>query len=318
MEEKQINKWLRRRFSAVGWALVVYYLILNILVSLTMAVDAASRALRALAAGRFPGDIDVDALMGNAWGYILTIAVGAVVLYAWKGGDYCREEILAKEKPMTASGFFAVLSLTVGAQLVNSLWVGILEVILNAFGRSTVPMLENVSGASDTVSMFLYAGLLAPIAEEVLFRGLVLRSLKPFGKRFAIFGSALLFGAFHGNLLQTPYAFLVGLVLGYVTMEYSIGWSIALHMFNNLVLADLMTRLTAHLPTAAASGIQIVILCGFTLAGAVILAVKRREVRDYIRGGWIDRRCVKCFFSNSGVLVLLGIALASVLSLLLV
>ena len=82
MEEKQINKWLRRRFSAVGWALVVYYLILNILVSLTMAVDAASRALRALAAGRFPGDIDVDALMGNAWGYILAIAVGAVVLYA--------------------------------------------------------------------------------------------------------------------------------------------------------------------------------------------------------------------------------------------
>ena len=188
MEEKQINKWLRRRFSAVGWALVVYYLILNILVSLTMAVDAASRALRALAAGRFPGDIDVDALMGNAWGYILAIAVGAVVLYAWKGGDYCREEILAKEKPMTASGFFAVLSLTVGAQLVNSLWVGILEVILNAFGRSTVPMLENVSGASDTVSMFLYAGLLAPIAEEVLFRGLMLRSLKPFGKRFAILG----------------------------------------------------------------------------------------------------------------------------------
>ena len=44
----------------------------------------------------------------------------------------------------------------------------------------------------------------------------------------------------------------------------------------------------------------------------------RREVRDYIRGGWIDRRCVKCFFSNSGVLVLLGIALVSVLSLLLV
>lgn len=318
MEEKKINKWLRRRFSTVGWALVVYYLILNLLVSLTMAVDAASQALRAMAAGRFPGDIDVDTLMGNAWGYLLAIAVGAVVLYAWKGGDYCREEILAKEKPMTASTFFAVLSLTVGAQLVNSLWVGILELILNAFGRSTVPMLENVSGAADTVSLFLYSGLAAPIAEEILFRGLVLRSLKPFGKRFAIFGSALLFGAFHGNLLQTPYAFLVGLVLGYVAVEYSVGWSIVLHMFNNLVLADLLTRLTANLPAAAANGVQLVILGGFALAGAVILVVKRREVRDYIHGEWMDRRCVKCFFSNSGVLVMLGIALVSMISLLFV
>ncbi|MGN0978629.1 MAG: lysostaphin resistance A-like protein [Faecousia sp.] len=318
MEEKQINKWLRRRFAVVGWALVVYYLILNILVSLTMAVDAASRALRAIAAGRFPWNYDVDALMGNAWGYLLAIAVGAVVLYAWKGRDYCREEILAKEKPMTASAFFAVLSLTVGAQLVNSLWVGILELILNWFGRSAVAMLENVSGSADTVSLFLYSGFAAPIAEEILFRGLVLRSLKPFGKRFAIFGSALLFGAFHGNLLQTPYAFLVGLVLGYVTVEYSIGWAVALHMFNNLVLADFLTRLTASLPAAAASGVQVVILGGFALAGAVILFVKRREVRDYNRSEWMDRRCLKCFFSNSGVLVMLGIALVSMASLLFV
>lgn len=318
MEEKQINKWLRRQFSVVGWALVIYYLIMNILVSLTVMVDAASQSLWAIAAGKFPGDIDVDGLMGNAWGYILAIAVGAVILYAWKGGDYCREEILAKERSMTASGFFAVLSLTAGAQLVNSLWIAILEVILNRFGRSVVPMLESVSGAADTVSLFLYSGLLAPIAEEVLFRGLVLRSMKPFGKRFAIFGSALLFGAFHGNLLQTPYAFLVGLVLGYVTIEYSIGWAVALHMFNNLVLADLLTRLTANLPAAAASGVQLVILGGFALAGAVILTVKRREVRDYIQAEWMDRRCVKCFFFSSGVLVLLGIALVSMISLLFV
>ena len=318
MEEKQINKWLRRRFAVVGWTLVVYYLILNILVALAMAVDAAARALRAIAAGRFPWGIDVDAILGNAWGYLLAIAVGAVILYAWKGGDYCREEILAKEKPMTASAFFAVLSLTVGAQLVNSLWVGILELILNLFGRSTVSMLENVSGSADTVSLFLYSGFAAPIAEEILFRGLVLRSLKPFGKRFAIFGSALLFGAFRGNLLQTPYAFLVGLVLGYVTIEYSIGWAVALHIFNNLVLADLLTRLTDSLPAAAASGVQIVVLGGFALAGAVILFVKRREIRDYRSSEWMDRRCVKCFFTNSGVLVLLGIALASMVSLLLV
>lgn len=318
MEEKQINKWLRRQFTGMGWTLVVYYLIMNILVMLSVAVDAVSRTLWALASGKGPWDIDMDALMGNAWGYILAIAVGAVILYAWKGGDYFRQELLAKEKPMTIPAFFAVLSLCVGSQLINSLWIGLLEVILNQFGLSAVGILESVSGDSDTVSLFLYSALLAPISEEILFRGLILRTMKPFGKRFAIFGSAFLFGLFHGNLLQTPYAFLVGLVLGYVTIEYSIGWAVALHMFNNLVLADLLTRLTAQLPEAAASAVNLVLLGGFALAGAVILVVKRREVRDYIRSEWMDRRCVKCFFSNSGVLVLLGIMLVSMISLLFV
>ena len=36
MNEKQINKWLRKRFSPVGWTLVGYYVLMNILVSMAM------------------------------------------------------------------------------------------------------------------------------------------------------------------------------------------------------------------------------------------------------------------------------------------
>ena len=92
------------------------------------------------------------------------------------------------------------------------------------------------------------ASILAPLWEELLFRGYVLRTLRPYGKRFAVMGSGVLFGLFHGNLLQTPYAVLMGLVLGYLTVEYSIHWAVLLHLFNNLVLADLLSRITASLP----------------------------------------------------------------------
>ena len=34
MTDKQINKWLRRRFSIVGWVLVGYYLLMNLMVLL--------------------------------------------------------------------------------------------------------------------------------------------------------------------------------------------------------------------------------------------------------------------------------------------
>ena len=77
----------------------------------------------------------------------------------------------------------------------------------------------------------------APVTEELLFRGAVLRSLQPYGKRFAIFCSALLFGLVHQNLTQTPFAFGFGLLAGYVAVEYSILWSMSLHILNNAVLA---------------------------------------------------------------------------------
>ena len=95
----------------------------------------------------------------------------------------------------------------------------------------------------------------------------------------SILGSAFLFGLFHGNLLQTPYAFLVGLVLGYVAVEYSVGWSMALHIFNNLVLADLLSRLTANLSEVAASVLELTIFTGFFVAAVAILIANRARVR---------------------------------------
>ena len=95
-----------------------------------------------------------------------------------------------------------------------------------------------VSGTAETtVSLALYTAVAAPVTEELLFRGAVLRSLQPYGKRFAIFCSALLFGLVHQNLTQTPFAFGFGLLAGYVAVEYSILWSMSLHVLNNAVLA---------------------------------------------------------------------------------
>jgi membrane protease YdiL (CAAX protease family) len=204
-----------------------------------------------------------------------------------------------------------------GAQMVNSLWITLLEMLMNVFDKSVMPVLEAVAGDSDSFSLFLYASILAPIWEEILFRGYVLRTLRPFGKRFAILSSAFLFGLFHGNLLQTPYALLMGLVLGYVTVEYSIGWAVLLHMFNNLVLADLLTRLTANWSEMAYGTLNLILFGGSALVSLVVLLKKRREIRDYQNGEWIDRRCMKCFFTSGGVLALTGFMCVSIVLMLL-
>lgn len=305
MTDKQINKWLRRQFSILGWVLIGYYLLVNGLTMISMLWEVLWQMKRLLGRGMdWWSELDMEAIASNAWGYIVAIGVLFLILHAWKGPRYWRDEVLVKEQSMRPGVLLSVLCMCVGSQMINSFWIGGLEFLFNQADKSLMPLLESVSGDSPTLSMFLYASILAPIAEELLFRGYILRSLQPYGKKFAVFASAFLFGLFHGNLLQTPYAFLMGLLLGYVAVEYSVIWSIMLHMFNNLVLADLLTRLTAGLPLQIVEMINVVLLGGCLAVSGIILAVKRREILDYLNNEWMDRRVVKCFFTSAGIIVL--------------
>lgn len=64
-------------------------------------------------------------------------------------------------------------------------------------------------------------GILSPIAEEVVFRGIVYNSLyRDFGRAAAIIGSALFFGIYHGNMVQALYGFILGLFMAVFYAKY--------------------------------------------------------------------------------------------------
>lgn len=89
----------------------------------------------------------------------------------------------------------------------------------------------------------LITGIFVPIVEELVFRGLVFRVLRkwiPFV--WAMVLSAVLFGIYHGNLVQFVYASLCGLLLGYVYEVYGMIFApILAHMVMNLVVC-IMTK----------------------------------------------------------------------------
>lgn len=87
---------------------------------------------------------------------------------------------------------------------------------------------------------YLSIGILAPLAEEIVFRGAILRKLLGiFGDRWhwvAIAVSAVIFGAVHGNWPQFVHAALLGLLLGWMYCRTgSILPGIMLHWVNNTV-----------------------------------------------------------------------------------
>lgn len=76
-----------------------------------------------------------------------------------------------------------------------------------------------------------------PIAEELLFRGVVYKRLKLYlGVTPALFGSAIIFGVMHVNLVQFLYASVIGLFLAFV-MEKTGKLSMAVlgHIAANLI-----------------------------------------------------------------------------------
>ena len=66
---------------------------------------------------------------------------------------------------------------------------------------------------------FIIAVLIAPTAEELLFRKLLTERIVKYGELAAVLASGLFFGLFHGNLNQFSYAFLLGLFLGFIYVK---------------------------------------------------------------------------------------------------
>lgn len=83
-------------------------------------------------------------------------------------------------------------------------------------GRTPVDTLNEVFDLLPPAAAILSACVLAPICEEILFRGILADRLSRYGQGRAAVVSALLFGLFHGNLTQFFYAFGLGLLLAAV------------------------------------------------------------------------------------------------------
>lgn len=123
-------------------------------------------------------------------------------------------------------GIIPAVSLKLNGCLVYILVFG---AALCVFGNYIVEALRltEMSAAYEEVSRSLYSptfliqilasGLLIPVAEELIFRGLVFASLR--GRLSflpAAVLSGLIFGLYHGNLPQGVYAFLIGLALSWL------------------------------------------------------------------------------------------------------
>lgn len=126
-------------------------------------------------------------------------------------------------KKLSPASFVWACILAYAVQHAVSIIIGIMALILPSAVEKYSELVETAGMTQYSPAWIFAVVILPPLVEETVFRGLIMHYLKRAGLCFWIVNliQALLFGIYHGNLVQGLYAFCIGLLLGYLAGRYN-------------------------------------------------------------------------------------------------
>lgn len=163
----------------------------------------------------------------------------------------------------------------------------------------------------------IFAGILRTafipaLTEEFALRGVLMQPLRKYGNRFALVISAAMFALMHGNMVQIPFAFLGGLIIGYAVIQTGTMWTgILIHFANNMT-AVLMWIANDNLPEKQASLfalLLIVLVMALGAVGGILVFTKYRGSRVFQEKS-VTRKRVTAFLFTPTLLPAMCILIA--------
>ena len=190
--------------------------------------------LVATAIGRFldPRGAEVLSSLLSAAAYLAAFTLAAVFYHILDRQKYdCPFRFTPSLPKNTFVIVFAGVACTFAMSFFNSIAVSLMGI---STGIEIFSYPTEYSSDMSIILQVISIGLVPAFCEELLFRGVVLSNLMPYGKASAIVISSVLFGLMHGNMYQFVYTTVAGLIMGsvYVLTE-SLWCSIVMHMINN-------------------------------------------------------------------------------------
>ncbi|HEX2484002.1 MAG TPA: type II CAAX endopeptidase family protein [Myxococcota bacterium] len=190
-----------------------------------------------------------------------------------------RPRLSALELALVAVGFVCV-----------SHALGLLISLAALRDTGTLAELDRIVTASEgpsRVLAFVAIGLAPAFGEELLFRGLVQQLALPrLGAAGAVVVSSLAFAAVHGDPVQSPAAFGLGLYLGAAALAGASVWTAVLcHGVNNSLSVVMPSFAIALAPGAQVGAAFGLLGAGVVLLGAVAGRARARPSADAPAGG---------------------------------
>lgn len=157
---------------------------------------------------------------------------------------------------------------------------------------------------------FVTVAILPALMEEFVFRGVILGLLRKYGDGFAIVVSAAIFGLVHANIIQSSFAFIVGLILGYIVVKTnSLLPTIIIHFINNF-FSILMDVFEKNLNVPARDILEFVTYLIFILLGSIgliYLLQKEKNIFSISSSNSLIpfRKCLRCFVFSPFIIILI-------------
>jgi membrane protease YdiL (CAAX protease family) len=301
---------LRRNANAIGFSLLLMYVV-NII---------AIYPLYFLAGALFP-----EQFLNEHWtdiynGIMLLVNIPmlllpCLVIIFWV--RIPKSVALPMRKPqmsLLVAGFFVYLGSVIVGSFLATFVSNLME---RLFGY--VPVMPDISPPESGVGFviyFLFMAVVPAVFEELLFRGAILQSLRRFGDGFALLISAILFGIIHGNLVQAPNAFVLGIAIGFFVLKTGSLWTgILIHFFNNsmVLLFDFLVRhfgmSESTISTINGTLIVVQVACA-AIAMVYLLRCYPGFLRlDSSRSSFSMGRKCAWFFTSVGVILILAVTI---------
>lgn len=177
-------------------------------------------------------NIDFNTIIMIVFSVTSTVIFG-IWYYKSCGGNFLPNA----KKTFHPMRLLGIAFLVPGTQFFSSIIISWVSAVFPSWLEAYEKLLESAGMGEDiSLIMMIYSVCLAPISEELIFRGVTMRIARrafPFWAANLI--QAVLFGIFHMNMLQGIYAAVLGLFLGYVCEKGgSIYLAIIFHFLFNL------------------------------------------------------------------------------------
>ncbi len=164
---------------------------------------------------------------------LIAFTVPFIIIY--KANGYRISDVVSFKKtgkkrtfPLFCMGLGMSAFANIGASYIDNFFksIGI------DYGTSDMELPDGILGF---VLATISTAIVPALVEEFAMRGLVLGTLRKFGDGFALITSSIIFGIMHGNFTQIPFAFMIGLFLGFAAIKTgSLRIPIIIHFINNM------------------------------------------------------------------------------------
>lgn len=144
--------------------------------------------------------------------------------------------------------------------------------------KLTQPEMLETDSVIACISVIISTAVVPAIFEEFAFRCCALGVLQRYGKTFAVIAVSIVFGLTHGNAIQFVFAFLLGLVLGYITLRTdSVVPAMIIHGLNNglSVVQDVVKYGAGKSVSDTVTNAAVIFFIAAGIAGFVYLIINK-------------------------------------------